>query len=147
MASTFVHTPRYKPIARPPGYRYDDGRLSLLRYHLVWVVRRRRSVLVGSVAARLEEVLKQTAKELDLEILGLRIHADHVHLHVAAIPELAPAQLVYRFKVATAAVLRSEFPDLKKLPSMWNGSFLVSSDKELAEEDIDKYVQAHNTRA
>lgn len=147
MASSFVHTPRYNPVVRPQGYRYEDGRLSLLRYHLVWVVRRRRSALVGQVAMRLEEVLRHTASELDLEILRVRIHPDHVHLQVAATPELAPSQLVYRFKVATAAVLRSDFPELRKLPSMWNGSYLVSSDQELAEEDIDKYVEAHNKRA
>jgi putative transposase len=147
MESTFVHTPRYSPITRPPGYRYEDGRLSLLRYHLVWVVRRRRPVLAGQVAARLESLLRQTAVELDLDILGLTIDPDHVHLQVAATPELAPSQIVYRFKLATAAALRSEFPDLKKLPSMWNGSYLVSSDKELASEDIDRYVQAHNKRA
>lgn len=134
-------------IVRPQGYRYEGGRLSLLRYHLVWVVRRRRSALVDQVAARLEEVLRHTAGELDLEIMKVRIDPDHVHLQVAATPELAPSQIVYRFKVATAAVLRSEYPELKRLPSMWNGSYLVSSDKELAEEDIDKYVQAHSRRA
>ncbi len=147
MASTFVHTPRYDPVVRPMGYRYDDGRLSLLRYHLVWVVRRRRPMLVGPVAERLEELLKETAGELELEILKFNPHPDHVHLHVAASPELAPAQIVYRLKVATAAVLRAEFAELKKLPSMWNGSFLVSSDKELVPEDVDKYVRAHNKRA
>ena len=147
MASTFVHTPRYSPIARPPGYRYEDGRLSLLRYHLVWVVRRRRPALIGPAAERLEELLRQTAAELDMEMLGLTIHPDHVHLQVLATPELAPSQIVYRFKLATAGALRSEFPELKKLPSMWNGSYLVSSDRELALEDIDKYVQAHNKRA
>lgn len=147
MASPFVHTPRYDPVGRPPGYRYNDGRLSLLRYHLVWVVRRRRPVLTGPIAERLEELLRQSAAELDLEILGLTNHPDHIHLHVAATPELAPSQIVYRLKAATAATLRSEFPELKKLPSMWNGSFLVSSDKELATEDVDKYVQAHNKRA
>jgi putative transposase len=147
MASTFVHTPRYNPITRPPGYRYDDGRLSLLHYHLVWVVRRRRPVLVGQTEARLQDLLRQTAAEMDLEILGLTIDPDHVHLQVAATPELAPSQLVYRFKLATAAALRSEFPDLKKLPSMWNGSYMVSSDRELAQEDINRYVQAHNKRA
>lgn len=147
MASTFVHTTNYNMIVRPQGYRYEGGRLSLLRYHLVWVVRRRRSALVDQVAARLEEVLRHTAGELDLEIMKVRIDPDHVHLQVAATPELAPSQIVYRFKVATAAVLRSEYPELKRLPSMWNGSYLVSSDKELAEEDIDKYVQAHSRRA
>lgn len=147
MASTFVHTGNYNPIMRPQGYRYEAGRLSLLRYHLVWVVRRRRAALVGQVALRLEAVLRQTAEELDLEIIGMRIYPDHVHLQVAATPELAPSQIVYRFKVATASVLRSEFTELKKLPSMWNGSYLVSSDRELAEEDIDRYVQAHNKRA
>jgi putative transposase len=147
MASTFVHTPRYNPVARPQGYRYDDGRLSLLRYHLVWVVRRRRPVLVGPTAERLEGLLRQSAAELDLEILGLAIDPDHVHLQVAATPELAPSQIVYRLKAASAGALRSEFPDLRKLPSMWNGSYLVSSDKDLAREDIDRYVQAHNKRA
>ncbi len=147
MASTFVHTTNYNPIVRPQGYRYEGGRLSLLRYHLVWVVRRRRPALVGQVASRLEEMLRHTAGELDLEIMRIKIDPDHVHLQVAATPELAPSQIVYRFKVATAAVLRSEYPELKKLPSMWNGSYLVSSDKELAEEDIDKYVQAHSRRA
>ena len=147
MESTFVHTPRYNPIARPVGYRYDDGRLSLLRYHMVWVVRRRRAALVGPAAQRLEELLRQTSAELDLEILHLSVSPDHVHMQIAATPELAPSQIVYRLKLATAAVLRSEFSDLKKLPSMWNGSYMVSSDKELAQEDIDKYVQAHNKRA
>jgi putative transposase len=147
MASTFVHTPRYNPIARPPGYRYEDGRLSLLRYHLVWVVRRRRPVLAGQVDRRLTELLRQSAADMDLEITSLSIHPDHVHLQVLATPELAPSQIVYRFKVATAAALRSEFPELKKLPSMWNGSYLVSSDRELAQEDIDRYVEAHNKRA
>src|SRR3954447_2532953 len=147
MASTFVHTPRYNAIASPQGYRYEDGRLSLLRYHLVWVVRRRRPVLTDQVDRRITELLRQSAAEMDLEIIGLGVHPDHVHLQVLATPELAPSQIVYRFKVATAAALRSEFPELKKLPSMWNGSYLVSSDKELAQEDIDKYVQAHNKRA
>lgn len=134
-------------MVRPQGYRYDDGRLSLLRYHLVWVVRRRRPVLVGLTAERLEGLLRQNAAELDLEILGLAIDPDHVHLQVAATPELAPSQIVYRLKAASAGALRSEFPDLRKLPSMWNGSYLVSSDKDLAREDIDRYVQAHNKRA
>jgi putative transposase len=125
MASTFVHTPRYNPIARPPGYRYEDGQ----------------------VDRRLTELLRQSAADMDLEITGLSIHPDHVHLQVLATPELAPSQIVYRFKVATAAALRSEFPELKKLPSMWNGSYLVSSDRELAQEDIDRYVEAHNKRA
>lgn len=147
MTSTFVHTPTYSPIARPQGYRYEDGRLSLLRYHLVWVVRRRRPALYGEAARRLEEVLRQTAQEIDLEILNLSIYPDHVHMQVAATPELAPSQIVYRLKAASAAVLRAEFPEVKKLPSMWNGSYMVSSDRELARDDIDKYVQAHNKRA
>ena len=110
-------------------------------------MRRRRPVLVERTEELLKELLRQSAEEMDLEIIGLAIQPDHVHLQVLATPELAPSQIVYRFKLATAAALRSAFPELKKLPSMWNGSYLVSSDKELAQEDIVKYVQAHNKRA
>lgn len=124
-----------------------DGRLSLLRYHLVWTVRRRRPVLLGATALRLEEALRQAAAELDLEILDLAIQSTHVHLQVAATPDLSPTQLVYRLKGSTAAVLRAEFPPLKRMPSMWNGTYLVSSDRSLSPEDIQQYVLAQSTRA
>lgn len=135
------------PFVHKPGYRYIDGRLSLLRYHLVWTVRRRRPVLVGVAAARLEETLRAAAAELDLEILDLAIQATHVHLQVAATPDLSPTQIVYRLKGSTAAILRAEFPELKRMPSMWNGTYLVSSDRNLSMEDIQQYVQAQSTRA
>ena len=138
MVATFVH---------PPGYRNVDGRLSLLRYQLVWTVRRRRPVLTGQVAARFVERLREVAAEIDVEIISISVQPTYLHLQVAATPDLAPTQIVYRLKSATAATLRGEFPELKRMPSMWNGTYLVSSERNLSSDDIQVYVQSQSKRA
>lgn len=129
------------------GYLHLKGSVSLLRYHFVWIPRRRRKVLVGPVALRLEELLTIKATELDLTILRLAIQPDHLHLVVAAPPVLAPAQLVFRLKGATARVLRQEFVHLRRMPSLWTTSYFVSSAGNVAAETIERYIQAQSTRA
>ena len=134
-------------LRHPPGYRNTDGRLSQLRYQFVWTVRRRRSVLIDGIAARLEARIREIAAELDLEIIALAVEPSYVHLQVAATPDLSPTQIVYRLKSATAATLRGEYPQLMRLPSMWNGTYLVSSERYLSDNDINEYVHAQSTRA
>ena len=90
----------------------------MLKYHLIWVPRRRRKVLVGAVTDRLEELLREKAKELEVGIEHLAIQPDHLHMLVDAPPSLAVSQLVYRFKSYTSRVLRQDFGHLRKMPSM-----------------------------
>ncbi len=133
-------------IASAKHFKYAKGTVAMLRYHVVWSTRRRRAVLTGEVARRLEEVLRDTAQALDIDILRLSVEPDHVYLHIVATPNLAPTQLVHRLKNAGAA-LREEFPDLKKLPSMWTSACLVSSASHLPPEDIQFYIQTQSKSA
>ena len=119
----------------------------MLKYHLIWVPRRRRKVLVGAVADRLEELLREKAQELEVGIEHLDIHPAHLHMFVDAPPSLAVSQLVYRFKGYTSRVLRQCFPHLRKMPSMWTTAYFASTAGRVSETTIQKYIEAQSTRA
>ena len=119
-----------------------------LKYHLIWVPRRRRPVLVGDVAERLKELLAEKAEELSCGIEHLAIKPDHLHLFINAPPSLAVSQLVYRFKGYTSRQLRQEFLHLRKMPSTWTTAyFAVSVGRGVSEATIQKYIEAQSRRA
>jgi putative transposase len=119
----------------------------MLKYHLVWVPRRRRFVLIGAVADRLEELLGEKAEELSIGIEHLAVRPDHLHMFIDAPPSLAVSQIVYRFKGYTSRRLRQEFAHLKKMPSMWTTAYFASTAGRISEATIQKYVEAQSTRA
>lgn len=129
------------------GYRHNRGCVLLVRYHLVWVPRRRRKVLVGPVADRLEQLLKGKAAELEVGVRRLAILPDHLHLFVDAPPSLAISQIVQRFKGYTARILREEFEHLNRMPSMWTTAYFASTAGRVSEETIRRYIDAQSTRA
>jgi putative transposase len=119
----------------------------MLKYHLIWIPRRRRKVLVEAVAHRLEALLREKAKEICVEIEHLAIKPDHLHMFVNAPPSLAVNQLVYRFKDHTSRVLRQEFAHLRKMPSMWTTAYFATTAGRVSEATIQKYIEAQSTRA
>jgi len=99
-------------------YRHSNTSVTLINYHFVWIVRRRRKVLNTVIEARLKELIDEVCSRLDCEVIAVEVdQQDHVHLFVNAPPLYSPAQLMHRIKGYTAKILREEFPDLMKLPS------------------------------
>ena len=129
------------------SYRHKAGSVSLIRYHFVWTPRRRRRVLIGTIAERLDDLIRAKAIELDLEILAFAIQPDHIHLFVIADPDIAPSLIAGRLKGYTSRVLRSEFKELLKLPSLWTTAYFVSTAGNVSSETIAGYIQAQSTRA
>jgi len=121
-------------------YRHDRHSVSLMNFHFVWIPRRRRKVLVGGVATRLEEVIKEVSSELSLNILAMEIMPDHVHLFVSCPPSIAAGQIMFRIKGRSSRVLRKEFPHLLKMPSMWTRSYFVSTAGNVSTETIKRYI-------
>ncbi|MEX2542455.1 MAG: IS200/IS605 family transposase [Trueperaceae bacterium] len=129
------------------GYKRHKGAVAELRYHLIWVPRRRRKVLAGAVAERLEMLLREKAAELGVEIEHLAIQPDHLHLFVNAPPSLAVAQIVFRLKGYTSRIIRQEFAHLKRMPSMWTTSYFASTAGKVSASTIERYIQQQSTRA
>jgi putative transposase len=117
-------------------YRHKHTSVSLVSYHFVWIVRRRRKVLTGSVKQRLDVLTHDTARELDCEVLNLAIEPEHVHLFINCPPTLAPSDLIHRIKDRSARFLRLEFSELMRLPSMWTRAYFVSTAGNVASSTI-----------
>ncbi len=119
--------------------------VTLINYHFVFIPKRRKKILIGDLAKRLEDLLYEKAKELALEILALEIAIDHVHLFIVAPPNIAPDQIMFRLKGYTARVLRQEFPHLLKLPSLWTRSYYCGTAGDVSAEVIKRYISNHST--
>lgn len=123
-------------------YRRDTTSVTLIRYHFIWIVRRRKRVLRGELKTVLEGLIYDKALELDCEVLKLAIEPEHIHLFLAANPKLAPSQIMHRIKGASAHRLRKQFPQLMKLPSMWTRSYFCSTAGDVSAQTIERYIEA-----
>lgn len=118
----------------------------LINYHLIWCPKRRKKVLVGNIKTRLEEIIRDVAKERNMEVLSLEILPDHLHLFVSSHPDIPVHNLIKALKGRSSNLLRKEFPELLKLPSLWTHSYFVSTAGNVSSETIQKYIEAQGTK-
>ena len=112
----------------------------LINYHLVWCPKRRKPVLVGKIRDRLEQIIRELSEEMGFEVLALEINPDHVHLFVSSYPKLGCHRIVRAIKGRSSRILRQEFPELLKLPSLWTHSYFVSTAGNVSSETIKRYI-------
>ncbi|MBW4502678.1 MAG: IS200/IS605 family transposase [Scytonema hyalinum WJT4-NPBG1] len=122
-------------------YRRNSHTISLVNYHLVWIPKRRKKVLVGDVEKRLRQIIWETCQEKDWVVIALEIMSDHVHLLVNVPPTVAAHEVVKSIKGRSSRYLRSCFPHLLKLPSLWTHSYFVSTTGNVSNETIRKYIE------
>jgi putative transposase len=130
----------------PDRYRHNKGAVTSIRYHVIWISRRRRKALVGDMAKRLIALLREKAAEIDVTIMHLAVEPDHVHLFLDCPRRLAISQIVFRLKGYTSRILRKEFERLRRMPSMWTTSYFASSAGAVSEQTIAKYINSRGTR-
>ncbi|AAG18872.1 MULTISPECIES: IS200/IS605-like element ISH22 family transposase [Halobacterium] len=124
----------------PRGFDRERTNVHKLQYHFIWCPKYRKSVLTGEVRDRLEELIKEKADELGVEILELAIRPDHVHLFITGDPTLAPNKIMQQIKGYSSRHLRDEFDF--GLPSLWTRSYFVSSAGDVSSEVIEEYIDA-----
>lgn len=128
------------------AYRRKETCVFLLNYHVIFCPKRRRKILVGAIRNRLMQIIWETAPELECDVLALEVMPDHVHLFLSAAPQWAPNQLIGRIKGKSARLLRQEFPELHRMPSVWTRSFFVSTAGNVSSETIARYIAEQTTR-
>lgn len=122
-------------------YRRTDNSVSSLNYHFVFVPKRRKAVLIQDVARRLQEIIFDLATEHGWKLIALEIMPDHVHFLVNAPTHEAPSQIAKWVKGRASSLLRKEFPQLLKIPTLWSASYFVGSVGQVSMETVKRYIE------
>jgi REP-associated tyrosine transposase len=118
----------------------------VINYHLVWIPRYRKKVLVGSVEARSRELLAEIARQYGFEVLAVEVMPDHVHLFVSAPQKFSPAEIVRLFKGITWRRLKKEFESLRrqyrgKHARLWAEGYYVGTAGHVSAETIQRVIE------
>ena len=85
-----------------------------IAYHLVWIPKYRRLVLVGEVQAETKQLIAECCERQGLTLLAVETDEDHIHAFVSALPRFSPALIANLLKGYTSRYVREKFPRLKK---------------------------------
>ena len=118
--------------------KYDN------KYHLVWITKYRKKVLIGKIGSRAREIIRQVCEKYGVEIIRGNISPEHVHIFVSIPPHHAVSKIVQNIKGRSSRILQQEFPGLRK--EYWGrhfwaiGYFCVTSGN-VTDEMIIKYIE------
>ncbi|PMB33942.1 IS200/IS605 family transposase, partial [Fischerella thermalis BR2B] len=59
------------PSFIPDEYRHEGNAVSLLNYHFVFIPKRRKKVLIGAIAQRLQELICEVCNENRWKIIAM----------------------------------------------------------------------------
>lgn len=113
-----------------------------ITYHFVWGPMRAKPCLIGTIAERLQALIRERASDRSFEPLAVVILPDRVYLAVAAPPTLAPHHIVCQVKAHTSRVLRDEFPELTRIPTLWTRAYLVMAGDAIPIEEVFQHYEA-----
>ena len=108
-------------------YRTSSKTVFSAKYHLIWCPKYRRGVLVGKVEARLAAIIREVCAEHQVDVLGLEIMPDHVHLLADIPPGVVLSRFMQVLKGRSSRLLRQQFPHLQRMRVLWSPSWFVST--------------------
>ncbi|NES98804.1 MAG: IS200/IS605 family transposase [Desertifilum sp. SIO1I2] len=124
------------------SYRHYNHAVGLATVHLIWIPCRRKRVFADNESLKLAlvDVLHSVAQDKKWFIKALEVASDHVHLLVEYDPHHSIAQVVKAFKGRSSRILRQEFPELLKLPSLWTHSYMFDTTGKVSTQKILDYI-------
>ena len=126
-------------------YRKGSHAIYDIKYHIIWVTKYRYHVLVGDIAYRLRDLLRQGCETRGITIIKGNVSKDHVHMLISAPTTLAPSKIVQYLKGRSSKLIQDEFPELKKRywgQHLWARGYFCATVGSVTEETIKKYIEA-----
>ena len=114
-----------------------------LKVHVVWIPKYRRKILIGPVAVRVRDLIRQIAMEHDLEIVSGKVTRDHIHVLISHHPHQSVSKIVQWLKGTSSRVLLQEFEHLRKQywgRHVWARGYLAVSSGTITDEMVQGYI-------
>jgi putative transposase len=132
-------------------YEWRTGRSCLFKNnaHLVFVTKYRRGVFTKEMLDRTKEIMEETCRQMDCELLEFGGEHDHVHLMVSIHPKVAVSNLVSKLKGKSSYMLRREYWERIKTMlwgnHFWSPSYCVVSCGGASLDVVKQYIE-HQSR-
>ena len=113
------------------------------KYHIVWIPKYRRKILVSGVSKYCETVMRNYLVDRypDVHIQEISIQVDHVHLLIEIPPKYAVSKVVGDIKSDTARKMRKKFEYIGKQSNVWSVGYFVTT-VGANEKTIEKYIRS-----
>ena len=114
-----------------------------LKYHIVWITKKRHKTFYRLVANRAKEILAVVGEENDVMIETISVEPDHVHLYAMIGPEQALCDAIAAMKAQSAKLLQQEYPYLAdERGRVWGrGYFVTSVNDKTTSIMIKRYIE------
>ena len=126
------------------NYRKSSHCVYDCKFHLVWITKYRKKVLVGLVAERVRELLRQICKSHEVDIIKGHVSKDHVHLFVSVPPSISTSSLMQQLKGKSSYKLLQENKQLQKEfwgRHLWGRGYFVATSGNITDEVIMEYIE------
>ena len=131
------------------GLRRTKHAVFDIKYHLVWIPKYRKHILVGEVAQYMKEVLQKIADEYGFWIDTMEVMEDHVHVFIEVPPKYSPAEVVQILKSISARHVFKKFRRLRKQlwsGELWSDGYFVRSVGDKVTADVIRRYIEYQTR-
>ena len=125
---------------------HDYSGAWFITYHFVWAPMRAKACLHAEIAQRLQELIEERADTVPMEPFEMVVLPDRVYLAVKAPPTVAPHHIMCQVKAYTSRMLRTEFPELTRIPTLWTRAYVVLAGETLTKEDVLRLYESTRER-
>ena len=111
---------------------------------MIWVPKYRKKVLIGPVAIRVRDLIRQIAMEHELQIISGKVACDHIHVFISYMPHQNISKIVQWLKGISSRILLQEFAHLRKQfwgKHLWARGYLAVSSGTITDEMIQEYIK------
>ena len=129
-------------------YRKTSHVIYECKYHICWLPKYRYPILVGKVALRVRELIRQIAAANEVEIISGAVSSDHVHLYVSVPPSMSISKFVQFVKGASSRKLQLEFEEIRKRywgQHVWARGYFVATAGNVTDDMIREYIRNQGT--
>lgn len=126
-------------------FRSNRNIVFCCHYHLVWCTKYRKKLLNADVASKLFSIVGDIAEQQSVHVSEIEVMPDHVHLLVDMDPQFGVTNFVKMLCGVSSRLLRSEFPFLRRFPSLWTNSCFIATVGGVTIDMVKKYIENQKT--
>ena len=125
-------------------YRKSSHTTYDIKYHLVWITKYRKPALVGEIAQRVRDLIREICRSKEVEIIKGHVSKEHVHIFVSVPPHLSVSDLMQSIKGKSSRRMMSEFKALSRTfwgRHIWARVYFAASSGNVTDEVIMQYIE------